>query len=80
MRGGFTVVPVTVFACGATDQRRAWQALLSSLESTLRLRHREPGKLAGMAEEIYRPAGGVIGGLSPADPRVVILAIADGAG
>jgi DNA transposition AAA+ family ATPase len=76
--GRFTVVPATAFAYGTTDQREAWQALVASLESTLRLRRHKPGTLAGMAEYLYRRSGGMIGSLSQLIRGAAILAIEDG--
>jgi hypothetical protein len=76
--GRFTVVPTNAFAYGTADQREAWRALVSTLESTLRLRQHTPGTLTAMAEHLYQRSGGMIGSLSQLIRGAAILAIEDG--
>jgi hypothetical protein len=78
LAGRFTVVPTNAFAYGTTEQREAWHALVTTLESTLRLRQHTPGTLAGMAEYLYQRSGGMIGSLSQLIRGAAILAIEDG--
>ncbi|MGI5230725.1 hypothetical protein [Actinoallomurus sp. CA-142502] len=54
--GRFTVVPTNAFAYGTAEQRETWHTLITTLESTLRLRHHKPGTPAGMVEYLYRAA------------------------
>jgi Bacterial TniB protein len=76
--GRFTVVPTTAFAYGTTEQREAWNALITTLESTLRLRHHTPGTLTALAEYLYQRSGGMIGSLSQLIRGAAFLAIEDG--
>jgi hypothetical protein len=76
--GRFTVITAAPFAYGTPDQRRAWQALVATLESTLRLREHAPGTLPAMAEQLYRRTGGMIGSLSQLIRGAAILAIETG--
>jgi hypothetical protein len=75
--GRFTVVSTTAFAYGTTEQRDAWHALVTTLETTLRLHHHTPGTLAGIAEYLYQRSGGMIGSLSQLIRGAAILAIED---
>jgi hypothetical protein len=76
--GRFTVLPAAPFASGTATQREAWHALIATLESTLRLHHHPPGTLAGMAGQLYRRTGGMIGSLSQLVRGAAILAIDTG--
>jgi hypothetical protein len=71
-------LPAAPFAYGTATQREAWHALIATLESTLRLHHHPPGTLAGMAGQLYRRTGGMIGSLSQLVRGAAILAIDTG--
>jgi hypothetical protein len=76
--GRFTVVTAAPFEYGTSAQRDAWHALVATLESTLRLHDHPPGTLAGMAEQLHRRTGGMIGSLSQLVRGAAILAIETG--
>ena len=76
--GRFTLIPATAFAYGTSEQRQQWQALIATLESTLRLHKHKPGSLIGLDEYLYRRTGGMIGSLSQLIRGAAILAIEDG--
>jgi Bacterial TniB protein len=76
--GRFTVITATPFAYGTAEQRGAWQSLIATLESTLRLREHTSGLLPAMAEDLYRRTGGMIGSLSQLIRGAAILAIETG--
>jgi hypothetical protein len=51
----FTLIASAPFAYGTTDQRTTWRALLSTLETTLRLHHHAPGtRRSGLLPKIPR--------------------------
>jgi hypothetical protein len=76
--GRFTLIASTPFAYGTADQRAAWRALLSTLETTLRLHHHTRGTLVSLDEYLYRRTSGMIGSLSQLIRGAAILAIEDG--
>jgi hypothetical protein len=76
--GRFTLIASAPFAYGTSDQRTAWQALVSTLETMLRLQQHRPGTLVGLAEYLYRRTSGMIGSLSQLVRGAAILAIEDG--
>ncbi|RFU36668.1 ATP/GTP-binding protein [Actinomadura logoneensis] len=76
--GRFAVVEAAPFAYGTAEQRNAWDALVATLESTLRLRDHTPGTLPAIAEDLYRRTGGMIGSLSQLVRGAAILAIETG--
>jgi len=76
--GRFTLIASTPFAYGTSEQRTTWRALVSTLETMLRLHQHHPGTLVGMAEYLYRRTSGMIGSLSQLVRGGAILAIEDG--
>lgn len=76
--GRFTLVNSAPFAYGTTEQRTAWQSLISTLESMLRLHQHTGGTLVALDEYLYRRTGGMIGSLSQLVRSAAILAIEDG--
>lgn len=76
--GRFTLIGSTPFAYGTTEQRAAWRALVSTLETMLQLRQHVPGTLVSLDEYLYRRTGGMIGSLSQLIRGAAILAIDDG--
>ncbi|NYS18546.1 AAA family ATPase [Streptomyces sp. SJ1-7] len=76
--GRFVVVPAAAFAHASIDDKDAWRALVSTLESTLRLHHHTPGTLAGLSEYLFHRTGGMIGSLSQLVRGAAVLAIEDG--
>jgi hypothetical protein len=60
----FATIATTPFAYGTPAQRQAWNALLATLEQTLRLRAHRPGTLVGLAAYLHQRTAGMIGSLS----------------
>lgn len=52
------------FAYGTAEQRRQWQALVATLDGSLRLERHRPGSLLKHQEYLYRRTKGMIGSLS----------------
>ncbi|MEV6844466.1 hypothetical protein [Actinoplanes sp. NPDC051411] len=65
-------------ASGTSEQRTAWRALVSTLETMLRLQQHRAGTLVELAEYLYRRTSGMIGSLSQLVRGAAILAIEDG--
>jgi hypothetical protein len=76
--GRFTVIPAAPFDYGTAEQRATWQAMITAMETTLRLHQHAPGTLPGMAELLYRRSGGMIGSLSQLIRGAAVLAIETG--
>jgi hypothetical protein len=72
------LIASTPFAYGTGEQRVAWRALISTLETALRLHQHTPGTLVGLDEYLYRRTSGMIGSLSQLIRGAAILAIEDG--
>jgi hypothetical protein len=77
--GRFTVIPAAPFGYGTSGQRGTWQAMLTAMETMLRLHRHTPGTLPGLAEFLYRRSSGMIGSLSQLIRGAAILAIETGA-
>ncbi|GAA1309219.1 ATP-binding protein [Saccharothrix xinjiangensis] len=73
--GRFTLIGSAPFDHGTTAQRGDWQALVATLESTLRLRRHVPGTLVGLADYLYHRTGGMIGSLSQLVRGGALLAV-----
>jgi hypothetical protein len=73
--GRFTLIGSAPFAYGSSDQRAAWRALVTTMESTLRLRRHQPGTLVALEEYLYQRTGGMIGSLSQLIRGAAILAV-----
>jgi len=76
--GRFTVIPAAPFDYGTAGQRATWQAVVTAMETMLRLHEHAPGTLPGLAEFLYRRSGGMIGSLSQLIRGAAILAIEAG--
>lgn len=75
--GRFTLISCSSFAYGTAEQCAAWQSLVATLESMLRLHRHQPGTLVGLADYLYERTGGMTGGLSPLVRGAAILAVGD---
>lgn len=73
--GRFTVIPSTQFAYGTVQQREDWTALVTTMETMLRLHEPAPGTLPKIAENLYQRTGGAIGSLSQLIRGAAVLAI-----
>lgn len=60
----FTTITTKPFGYATTEQREQWQALVATLEATLRLRHHPANSLVSIAEHLHHRTGGMIGSLS----------------
>ncbi|MEV7234312.1 ATP-binding protein [Streptomyces sp. NPDC051020] len=76
--GRFTVISATPFSYAPGADRDDWQALVETLESTLRLHHHRSGTLAGLSAYLYHRTGGTIGTLSQLIRGAAVLAMEDG--
>lgn len=78
LAGRFTVIPAAPFDYGTADQKDTWEAVVTAMETMLRLHEHRPGTLPGLAEFLYRRSGGMIGSLSQLIRGAAVLAIEDG--
>lgn len=62
--GRFATITTAPFAYGTAEQRSDWQALVGTIEQTLRLRAHRPGTLVRLADYLHQRTGGMIGSLS----------------
>jgi hypothetical protein len=67
-RGGqiasrYTLIPTRPFPLVTSDERHAWQALVATLEQSLRLRAHRPGTLLRLDTYLHQRAAGMIGSL-----------------
>ncbi|MEU5845716.1 TniB family NTP-binding protein [Saccharopolyspora shandongensis] len=60
----FATIATRPFARSTVQQRQEWQALVTTLEQTLRLRKHKPGMLTAMDDYLHDRTGGMIGSLS----------------
>src|SRR3954454_12118411 len=60
----FPTITTAPFSYGTAEQRRDWQALIGTIEQTLRLRAHRPGALVRLADYLHQRTGGMIGSLS----------------
>jgi hypothetical protein len=71
--GGCTLIRTGAFPCHSK-----WQALVATLEATLRLHRHQPATLVKLAKYLHQRTGGMIGSLSHLIRAVAITAILDG--
>jgi hypothetical protein len=76
--GRFTLITTSAFAYGTAEQRTAWQSLIATLESMLRLHQHRPDTLVGLADYLYHRTDGMIGSLSQLIRGAAILAVGEG--
>jgi hypothetical protein len=76
--GRFTVIGAAPFAYGTGAQREQWRALITTLESLLRLHSHRSSSLVKLDEYLHRRSGGMIGSLSQLLRGAAIVAIEDG--
>jgi hypothetical protein len=62
--GRYTLIPTRPFPFGTTDERHAWQALVATLEQSLRLHAHRPGILLRLDAYLHERTAGMIGSLS----------------
>lgn len=75
--GRFILISSSSFAHGTAEQRAAWQSLVATLESMLRLHRHVSGTLVGLADYLYKRTDGMIGSLSQLVRGAAILAVGD---
>jgi len=68
----------TLIRTGAFPCHSEWQALIATLEETLRLHHHQAGTLVKPAKYLHQRTGGMIGSLSHLIRAAAISAILDG--
>ena len=73
LAGRCTLIRTSAFPCNTE-----WQALIATLEGTLRLHHHQPGTLVSLARYLHQRTGGMIGSLSHLIRGAAIEAILDG--
>jgi hypothetical protein len=76
--GRFSVIACDPFPYGTAVQRQQWQALIATLEQSLRLRHHEPGRLLKLDAYLHERTDGMIGSLSHLIRGAAVEAILDG--
>ena len=82
-RGGqiasrYTLIPTQPFAYRAPAEQRCWQALVATLEQSLRLHAHRADTLLGLDAYLHQRTGGMIGSLSQLIREAAIDAITDG--
>lgn len=78
MRGKQLAGRCTLIGTGAFACNTEWQALIATLEDTLRLHRHQPGTLVKLARYLHQRTGGMIGSLSHLIRAAAISAILDG--
>jgi Bacterial TniB protein len=78
MRGKQLAGRCTLIRTGAFPCNSEWQALIATLEDTLRLHRHQPGTLVGLARYLHQRTGGMIGSLSHLIRAAAISATLDG--
>ncbi len=76
--GRFGVVTCQSFPYGTMPQRQQWQALIATLEQSLRLHRHAPGQLLRLDAYLHERTGGMIGSLSHLIRGAAVDAILDG--
>jgi AAA domain len=76
--GRFGVITCQAFAYGTAAQRQEWQALIATLEQSLRLHCHAPGQLLKLAGYLHERTDGMIGSLSHLIRGAAVDAILDG--
>lgn len=74
----FGTIATVAFPYGGTSQREQWQALVATLEQTLRLHRHRHGSLLGLDGYLHERTDGMIGSLSHLIRGAAIEAILDG--
>jgi hypothetical protein len=73
LAGRCTLIRTGPFPC-----QHEWQALIATLEGTLRLHHHQPGTLVKLGKYLHQRTSGMIGSLSHLIRAAAITAILDG--
>ena len=76
--GRFGVITCQAFAYGTAAQRQQWQALIATLEQSLRLHRHQPGQLLRLDAYLHERTDGMIGSLSHLIRGAAVDAILDG--
>ena len=76
--GRFGVITCQAFAYGTAAQRQEWQALIATLEQSLRLHRHPPGQLLKLAGYPHERTDGMIGSLSHLIRGAAVEAVLDG--
>ena len=76
--GRFGVITCQAFPYGTAAQRQQWQALIATLEQSLRLRRHQPGQLLRLDAYLHERTDGMIGSLSHLIRGAAMEAILDG--
>ena len=76
--GRFGVISCDPFPYGTAGQRQQWQALIATLEQSLRLHRHEPGQLLRLDAYLHERTDGMIGSLSHLIRGAAVEAVIDG--
>lgn len=76
--GRFGVITCQAFPYGTAVQRQQWQALIATLEQSLRLHRHQPGQLLHLDSYLHERTDGMIGSLSHLIRGAAVEAILDG--
>jgi hypothetical protein len=76
--GRYTLIPTRPFPFGGSDERHAWQALIATLEQSLRLHAHRPGTLLRLDSYLHERTAGMIGSLSHLIREAALEAISNG--
>jgi AAA domain-containing protein len=76
--GRFGVITCQAFPYGIATQRQQWQALIATLEQSLRLHRHQPGQLLRLDAYLHERTDGMIGSLSHLIRGAAVEAILDG--
>jgi hypothetical protein len=76
--GRFGMITCDAFPYGTTMQRQQWQALIATLEQSLRLHRHQPGQLLRLDAYLHERTDGMIGSLSHLIRGAAVEAILDG--
>ncbi len=76
--GRFGVITCQAFPYGTAAQRQQWQALIATLEQSLRLHRHQPGQLLRLDAYLHERTDGMIGSLSHLIRGAAVEAILDG--
>ncbi len=75
--GRFGVITCQAFPYGTAAQRQQWQALIATLEQSLRLHRHQPGQLLRLDAYLHERTDGMIGSLSHLIRGAAVEAILD---